>query len=84
VCRGRGPGEHHWQILRRLLELTGAAGNLTAAAHIAAIALERGAAVYSCEHDFARFPGLKHVDPPSEVLSSQRDGQRRLWFRCQT
>jgi hypothetical protein len=57
------PGEHHWPILRRLLEATGAAGNLTADAHIAAIALERGAAVYSCDRDFARFPGLKHVDP---------------------
>jgi toxin-antitoxin system PIN domain toxin len=57
------PGEHHWPILRRLLEATGAAGNLTSDAHIAAIALERGAAVYSCDRDFARFPGLKHVDP---------------------
>ena len=57
------PGEHHWPILRRLLEATGAAGNLTADAHIAAIALDRGAAVSSCDRDFARFPGLRHVDP---------------------
>ena len=57
------PGEHHWPILRRLLEATGAAGNLTADAHIAAIALERGAAVSSCDRDFAPFPGLRHVDP---------------------
>ena len=57
------PGEHHWPILRRLLEGTGAAGNLTADADFAASALERGAAVYSCDRDFARFPGLRHVDP---------------------
>jgi toxin-antitoxin system PIN domain toxin len=57
------PGEHHWPILRRLLEATGAAGNLTADAHVAALAIERGARVYSCDHDFARFPGVVHVDP---------------------
>jgi toxin-antitoxin system PIN domain toxin len=57
------PGEQHWPILCRLLEATGTAGNLTSDAHIAALALERGAAVYSTDHDFARFPGIRHVNP---------------------
>jgi toxin-antitoxin system PIN domain toxin len=57
------PGERHWPILRRLLEATGTAGNLTSDAHIAALALERGAAVCSTDHDFARFPGIRHVNP---------------------
>lgn len=57
------PGAHHWQILSSLLEATGAAGNLTTDAHIAALALERGASVCSADHDFARFPGLRHVNP---------------------
>jgi uncharacterized protein len=57
------PGDHHWPILRRLLEATGTAGNLTSDAHIAALALERGAAVCSTDHDFARFPGIRHVNP---------------------
>ena len=57
------PGERHWPILRRLLEVTGTAGNLTSDAHIAALALERGAAVCSTDHDFARFPGIRHVNP---------------------
>ena len=57
------PGEHHWPILRRLMEATGTAGNLTSDAHIAARALERGAAVCSTDHDFARFPGIRHVNP---------------------
>jgi hypothetical protein len=57
------PGEQHWPILRRLLEATGTAGNLTSDAHIAALALERGAAVCSTDHDFARFPGIRHVNP---------------------
>jgi toxin-antitoxin system PIN domain toxin len=57
------PGDHHWPILCRLLEATGTAGNLTSDAHIAALALERGAAVCSTDHDFARFPGIRHVNP---------------------
>jgi toxin-antitoxin system PIN domain toxin len=56
-------GEHHWQIFKGLLEATGAAGNLTSDAHIAALALERGARVCSADHDFARFPGIKHINP---------------------
>ena len=50
-------------FLRHLLEATGTAGNLTADAHIAALALERGAAVCSSDHDCARFPGIRHVSP---------------------
>jgi toxin-antitoxin system PIN domain toxin len=57
------PGERHWPILRRLLEATGSAGNLTSDAHIAALALERGAAVCSTDHDFGRFLGIRHVNP---------------------
>lgn len=58
-----GPGEHHWTIFSRLLEATGTAGNLTSDAHIAALALEHGASIYSADHDFARFPGIRHVNP---------------------
>jgi len=42
---------------------SGAAGNLTTDTHLAALAIERGAAVYSTDHDFQRFPGIKHVNP---------------------
>jgi hypothetical protein len=57
------PGEHHWRIFSSLLEATGAAGNLTSDAHIATLALERGARICSADHDFARFPGVDHVNP---------------------
>lgn len=57
------PGEHHWQIFSRLLEATGTAGNLTSDAHIAALALERGAGICSADHDFVRFLGVNHVNP---------------------
>lgn len=57
------PGEHHWTILHNLLRLTGTAGNLTSDAHIAAMAIEHGAAVFSADYDFQRFPGVRHVNP---------------------
>jgi toxin-antitoxin system PIN domain toxin len=58
-----GPGDHHWPILRQLLGTSGTAGNLVADAHLAAMALEQGAAIYSTDHDFRRFPGIEHVNP---------------------
>lgn len=58
-----GPGEGHWPILRNLVRFSGTAGNLTSDAHIAALALERGAAIYSADYDFRRFPGVDHVNP---------------------
>lgn len=63
VARLAGPGPHHWPILRSLLDASGTAGNLTTDAHIAALALEHGYAVYSADSDFQRFAGLKYVNP---------------------
>ncbi len=60
-----GPGQSHWPIMRNLLKTAGTLGNLTSDAHLAALAIERGAALYSTDHDFARFPGLEYVNPLS-------------------
>ncbi len=57
------PGVRHWTILRALLAQTGTAGNLTTDAHIAALALEGGHTICSADHDFRRFPGLRHFNP---------------------
>jgi toxin-antitoxin system PIN domain toxin len=57
------PGERHWQILRNLLRTTGTAGSITSDAHLAALAVEYGGAIYSTDHDFKRFPGVEHVNP---------------------
>ena len=61
--RAVAPGDKHWQILRSLLESSGAAGNLTSDAHLAALAIENGATVYSADNDFKRFAGVRHVNP---------------------
>ena len=53
-------GEHHWATFSAALA-TGR-GNLTSDAHIAALVLERGAGIWA-DHDFARFPGVTHVNP---------------------
>lgn len=57
------PGFRHWEIFKNLLAQSGTGGNLTTDAHIAALALEGGYAVYSADNDFRRFPGIRHVNP---------------------
>lgn len=55
--------ERHSAVLRELLLPLGTAGNLTTDAHLAALAIEHGALLCSCDTDFARFPGLRWIDP---------------------
>jgi toxin-antitoxin system PIN domain toxin len=57
------PGPHHWPVLRELIAASGTAGNLITDAHIAALAIEHGAVVYSADNDFKRFAGVRHVNP---------------------
>lgn len=57
------PGDGHAAVLRRLLAPLGMAGNLVSDAHLAALAIEQGAELCSCDTDFARFVGLRWVDP---------------------
>lgn len=57
------PTVHHAAILRKLLEPLGAGGNLVSDAHLAALAIEHGAELCSSDTDFARFEGLRWLDP---------------------
>ncbi len=57
------PGRRHPAILRELLTAVGTAGNLVPDAHLAALAVEHGAELCSRDGDFARFPGVRWVDP---------------------
>lgn len=57
------PGDRHWQILQDLLRQSGAAGNLTTDAHLAAIAMEHRATLCSSDRDFQRFAGLDLLNP---------------------
>ncbi|MEO6120924.1 MAG: type II toxin-antitoxin system VapC family toxin [Acidimicrobiales bacterium] len=57
------PTDRHAALLRDLLGPLGTAGNLTSDAHLAALAIEHGATLYSCDSDFSRFAGLRWTDP---------------------
>lgn len=57
------PSDRHAAVLRDLLQPLGTAGNLTSDAHLAALAIEHGATLYSADNDFSRFAGLSWVDP---------------------
>jgi toxin-antitoxin system PIN domain toxin len=58
-----GPTDRHASLLRELLAALGTAGNLTTDAHLAALAIEHGAELFSCDSDFSRFSGLRWTDP---------------------
>lgn len=53
----------HWETLARLVRSTGAGGNLTTEAHIAAFAITYGCTLASNAADFGRFPGLRWRNP---------------------
>ena len=53
------PGDGHAAIMRELIERAGTAGDLTSDAHLAAIAIERGARIATFDTDFHRFHGLR-------------------------
>lgn len=57
------PTARHTRHLRRLLSGAGRAGDLVADAHLAALALEHGAAIVSFDSDFGRFPGVRWRAP---------------------
>ena len=57
------PGPDHWQVLRELFNDLGTGGNLTTDAHLAALAIEHGARLYSTDNDFSRFKSLRWEDP---------------------
>ena len=57
------PTARHVAIMRDLLAATGSGGNLVTDAHLAALAIEHGAHLYSADLDFGRFPTLKLSNP---------------------
>jgi toxin-antitoxin system PIN domain toxin len=63
-----GPTERHWDIYSRILTQEKLAGDIIMDAHIAAIALEHGAAVATADKDFRRFSDyVKIIDPLTRI-----------------
>jgi toxin-antitoxin system PIN domain toxin len=57
------PGERHWFLLQQMLIEGQAKGPLIFDAQLAAITVEYGGVLYSTDRDFARFPGLRWINP---------------------
>jgi hypothetical protein len=57
------PGNRHQEILGRLLIRLGGGAKLIPDAHLAALAIEHGLDLCSTDGDFARFEGLRWVNP---------------------
>jgi toxin-antitoxin system PIN domain toxin len=57
------PAERHAELLGQLLAMPGVQANLVPDAHLAALAIEHGLMLCSTDSDFARFPGLRWLNP---------------------
>ena len=57
------PGSNHLATAFRLLTTLGAGGSLTTDAQIAAHAVDHGGEIFSNDSDFARFDGVRVVNP---------------------
>lgn len=57
------PTRRHLEVLQRVAGSGKARGVLLMDAHLAALAIEHGATLCSSDRDFARFRGLRLVDP---------------------
>ena len=58
-----GPAAGHWDNLKKMLLNANAGTNLATDAHIAALAADYGLIVHSNDTDFARFLGIKVINP---------------------
>jgi toxin-antitoxin system PIN domain toxin len=58
-----GPGPGHAVIFESICRSINAIGNLITDAHLAALAIEHGCELASCDADFGKFPGLRWINP---------------------
>ncbi len=57
------PGELHWSLLQRMLIEGDIRGPMVTDAELAALTIEYGGILHTTDRDFARFPGLRWVNP---------------------
>jgi toxin-antitoxin system PIN domain toxin len=65
------PTERHADLLTEFLALPGVYGNLVPDAHLAALSVEHGLTLCSTDGDFARFSGLRWLNPITSQALSQ-------------
>lgn len=57
------PGNQHWSVLTRMIVDGQASGPLVSDAEVAALTIEYGGVLHTADRDFARFPGLRWMNP---------------------
>jgi uncharacterized protein len=57
------PGPRYWAIFRELVIDARVRGDLVSDAHLAALAIEHDATLYTADADFRRFSGLRVINP---------------------
>jgi hypothetical protein len=57
------PAERHWPLFRQMLIDGQVRGPMTTDAQLAALTIEYGGVLHTTDRDFARFPGLRWVNP---------------------
>jgi predicted nucleic acid-binding protein len=57
------PSERHWPIFQQMLIEGQIRGPRTTDAQLAALTIEHGGVLHTTDRDFARFPGLRWVNP---------------------
>ncbi len=58
-----GPGAEHALHFQNACRDTNASGNLVTDAHLAALAIEHGCELASCDTDFGKFPAVRWINP---------------------
>lgn len=61
------PGARHWALLKETLIAGRVQGPNVTDAQLAALTIEYGGTLYTTDRDFARFPGLRWVNPLAGV-----------------
>jgi toxin-antitoxin system PIN domain toxin len=57
------PTERYWDLFQQMLIEGNVRGPLTTDAELAALTIEYGGVLYTADRDFARFQGLRWVNP---------------------
>jgi toxin-antitoxin system PIN domain toxin len=57
------PGDNHWVLLKEMLLAGRIQGPAVTDAQLATLTIEHGGVLHTADRDFARFPGLRWVNP---------------------
>lgn len=57
------PRAHHMQAMRSIAEPLGLGGDIMNDVHLAALSIEYGGVIHTADADFARFPGVRWLNP---------------------